>query len=115
MAGVKGRSGGWNKRSEIEWRDLWQMTKEDLMRHANWLQNRIKKFGAFEEAYKDEAFRKLYNKWLEIESTIFCRGIPQKIDAKGLDSPKQFVVVFPPGIATEKGLVSGNSRESVLS
>ena len=75
MAGVKYRSGGWNKREEFEWRDLWGMSKTELVRLAK----KYKKYRNNEIDGKD----RLYIKWLDISSAIFIKGIPVKIDGAG--------------------------------
>ena len=80
MAGKKGQK-AWNKRDEYEWRDIWALSKTELVGLASYFKRQIKKYGEFETAYKtDENFRKLYHKWLEISSTVFVKGIPQKIE-----------------------------------
>lgn len=113
MAGKKGQK-AWNKRDEYEWRDLWSLSKTDLMDLAGYFKRQIKKYKDFETAYAgDENFRKLYNKWLEISTTVFVKGIPQKIEADGFQEHKHFTIVFPPGVKID-GPNGRNGVEAVL-
>jgi hypothetical protein len=83
MAGKKGQK-AWNKREEYEWRDIWTLSKTELSSLAQYFARQIKKYKDFETAYStDDNFRKLYNKWLEISTTVFVKGIPQKIEGSG--------------------------------
>lgn len=110
MPGVKGQK-AWNKREEYEWRDLWKISKSDLLSLGAYFQKQIKKYNNFETAYEtDQNFRKLYHKWLEISSTIFVKGIPQKIEAEGFEEHRHFTIIFPPGVE-----IHGNGRETILS
>lgn len=80
MPGKKGQK-GWNKREEYEWRDIWALSKSDLMNLAKYFKRQIVKHKDFETAYSQDAdFKRLYHKWLEISTTVFVKGIPQKIE-----------------------------------
>lgn len=81
MAGKKGQK-AWNKREEFEWRDIWTLSKTDLLDLAKYFKRQITKYKDFETAYAQDAdFKRLYHKWLEISTTVFVKGIPQKIEA----------------------------------
>ena len=75
MAGKIGQK-GWNKREELEWRDLWNLSKAELVK----LGKKYKAQSIKEINSKD----RLYQKWLDISATIFIKGMPQKIEASGI-------------------------------
>ena len=85
MAGRKGKSGGWNKREEIDWTELVQENKTILL-------NLAKRFRISADTFSDKNIemimsdpdkRKLFFKSLDIATAVVVKSMPTKVGSDG--------------------------------
>lgn len=86
MAGVKNKSGGWNKRQEYDWRDLISENKTFLLKLAKKYTKHIKDFEDEEIAdiVSDPKKFKLMMKAIDVGTAICIKAMPSKIEGEGL-------------------------------